>query len=80
VQVTDELGYDGGAFFSHDGKQLVFRSTTFTPGNTATTQFNRILIECSDGNDTVQITSNWPSRFELTRGCFTIICRTGRAK
>lgn len=32
VQVTDKLGYDGGAFFSHDGKHLVFRSTTFTPG------------------------------------------------
>lgn len=31
-QVTDEIGYDGGAFFSHDGKQLVFRTTAFTPG------------------------------------------------
>ncbi|MFT7486664.1 MAG: TolB protein, partial [Candidatus Paceibacteria bacterium] len=28
-QVTDELGYDGGAFFSHDGEWLVFRTTNF---------------------------------------------------
>ena len=26
-QVTNELGYDGGAFFSHDGEKLVFRSS-----------------------------------------------------
>jgi dipeptidyl aminopeptidase/acylaminoacyl peptidase len=32
-QVTNELGYDGGAFFSHDGKRLVFRATHFVePG------------------------------------------------
>lgn len=31
-QVTDEPGYDGGAFFSHDGEWLVYRSTMFTPG------------------------------------------------
>jgi len=30
-QVTDTLGYDGGAFFSHDGQQLVFRATQWTP-------------------------------------------------
>jgi WD40 repeat protein len=34
-QVTDAPGYDGGAFFSHDGKWLVFRSTVFTPGKEA---------------------------------------------
>jgi dipeptidyl aminopeptidase/acylaminoacyl peptidase len=34
-QVTDEPGYDGGAFYSHDGKQLVFRTTAFTPGKEA---------------------------------------------
>jgi Tol biopolymer transport system component len=28
-QVTDELGYDGGAFFSHDGRKIVFRATRF---------------------------------------------------
>ena len=27
VQITDELGYDGGSFFSPDGKQLVFRAS-----------------------------------------------------
>jgi len=27
VQVTRELGYDGGAFFSPDGKKLVFRAS-----------------------------------------------------
>ena len=26
-QITSELGYDGGAFFSPDGSQLVFRSS-----------------------------------------------------
>jgi len=34
-QVTDAIGYDGGAFFSHDGEWLVFRSTAFTPGKEA---------------------------------------------
>lgn len=31
-QVTHAPGYDGGAFFSHDGNWLVFRATSFTPG------------------------------------------------
>jgi len=25
-QLTHELGYDGGAFFSYDGKKVVYRS------------------------------------------------------
>ncbi len=29
-QVTDTPGYDGGAFFSHDGRELVFRATAFS--------------------------------------------------
>ena len=29
VQVTSKLGYDGGAFFSHDGERLVYRCTEF---------------------------------------------------
>lgn len=29
MQVTTELGYDGGAFFSHDGRRLVYRRTAF---------------------------------------------------
>jgi Tol biopolymer transport system component len=28
-QVTTGLGYDGGAFFSPDGKKLVFRASRF---------------------------------------------------
>ncbi len=27
IQITDELGYDGGAFFSPDGQQLIFRAS-----------------------------------------------------
>ena len=34
-QVTHAPGYDGGAFFSHDGRWLVFRATSFTPGKEA---------------------------------------------
>lgn len=37
-QVTDDLGYDGGAFFSHDGRDLVFRATAWTPGSEAEEQ------------------------------------------
>ncbi len=32
TQVTNEIGYDGGAYYSHDGKWLVFRSSAWTPG------------------------------------------------
>jgi TolB protein len=32
-QVTDELGYDGGAFFSHDGRRLVWRATQWNAEN-----------------------------------------------
>jgi Tol biopolymer transport system component len=35
AQVTRSPGYDGGAFFSHDGTWLVFRSSAFTPGKEA---------------------------------------------
>lgn len=27
VKLTNELGYDGGAFFSHDEKKIVFRAS-----------------------------------------------------
>lgn len=37
-QVTRELGYDGGAFFSHDGTKLVFRATRFTEDGVGTTE------------------------------------------
>ena len=32
-QVTDELGYDGGAFFSHSGQRLVWRATQWNAEN-----------------------------------------------
>lgn len=37
-QVTDRIGYAGGAFFSHDGQWLVFRATSWTPGAEAAEQ------------------------------------------
>lgn len=40
VQVTDVLGYDGGAFFSNDGRLLVFRATAWTKGNERIEQAN----------------------------------------
>jgi Tol biopolymer transport system component len=46
-QVTHEPGYDGGAFFSHDGQWLVYRSTVFTPGKEAAEQadYRKLLSE-----------------------------------
>ena len=29
-QITNEIGYDGGAFFSPDGKKIVFRASRFS--------------------------------------------------
>jgi len=31
-QLTHELGYDGGAFFSDDGKKIVYRSNSQNAG------------------------------------------------
>jgi len=46
-QVTHEPGYDGGAFFSHDGEWLVYRSTMFTAGKEAEerTDYERLLAK-----------------------------------
>jgi hypothetical protein len=46
-QVTHEPGYDGGAFFSHDGEWLVYRSTMFTPGKEKAEQadYQKLLAE-----------------------------------
>ncbi len=46
-QVTHEQGYDGGAFFSHDGEWLVYRSTMFTTGKEAEEQadYARLLAK-----------------------------------
>lgn len=49
LQVTDELGYDGGAFFSHDGSQLVYRRTEFprdaAEREAAEADYKRLLAE-----------------------------------
>ncbi len=37
-QITATPGYDGGAFYSHDGRRLVFRATQWTPGAEAEEQ------------------------------------------
>jgi len=60
-QVTDEPGYDGGAFFSHDGEWLVYRSTMFTPGK-----------EAEERADYQRLLSKWqvrPTRMEI------MVCR-----
>ncbi len=45
LQVTDQPGYDGGAFFSHDAEWLVFRSTSFDPADyeAAVGEYERLL-------------------------------------
>ena len=56
-QVTDAPGYDGGAFYSHDGTWLVFRSTAFTPGK-----------EAAERADYQRLLSQWlvrPTRMEI---------------
>jgi len=40
-QVTDVLGYDGGAFFSPDGQKLVFRASR--PTGAAAEKYKRLL-------------------------------------
>jgi dipeptidyl aminopeptidase/acylaminoacyl peptidase len=46
-QVTNTPGYDGGAFYSHDGQWLCFRSTAFTPGKEAeeTADYQALLAQ-----------------------------------
>lgn len=57
-QVTHALGYDGGAFFSHDGKWLVFRATGFTPGKEAEegATYRKLLSEWKVRPQTMDIT------------------------
>jgi Tol biopolymer transport system component len=72
VQVTDTPGYDGGAFFSHDGQRLVFRATAWTPGQEAEEQQRyredldrwqvrpnsmEIFTVAADGSDRQQVTT-----------------------
>lgn len=71
-QVTHEPGYDGGAFFSHDGQWLVYRSTMFTPGKEAEEQADyqkllakwqvrptrmEIMVSRVDGSERRRVTS-----------------------
>jgi Tol biopolymer transport system component len=78
-QITSGLGYDGGAFFSPDGKRLVFRASRpkteeeikeykelLSKGLVAPT--NMELYTCNvDGSDLKQITqlgkANWAPFF-----------------
>ena len=41
LQLTDELGYDGGAFFSPDGSQIVWRASR--PTGDAADEYRRLL-------------------------------------
>jgi TolB protein len=79
MQITDQLGYDGGAFFSNDGEKLIFRSSR-PKTNEAIEEYKMLLLEglvkptemelytCNvDGTDLQQITSlggaNWAPFF-----------------
>ncbi len=41
LQLTNTLGYDGGAFFSHDSKKIVWRASR--PEGEAAAQYNELL-------------------------------------
>lgn len=43
IQLTDELGYDGGAFFSPDGSQIVWRASR--PTGEAAETYRRLLAD-----------------------------------
>lgn len=81
VQLTDKLGYDGGAFFSHDSKKIVWRASR--PVGEAAAAYNELLaqnlveptalnifVADIDGNNVVQITdlpgANWAPFFHPT--------------
>lgn len=78
LQLTDQLGYDGGAFFSRDSKKIVWRASRPT-GNDAETYkqlLNEGLVEPKalnvfvadiDGKNVIQVTNlpgaNWAPFF-----------------
>ncbi|MCW8849392.1 MAG: hypothetical protein OQJ81_05375 [Melioribacteraceae bacterium] len=43
LQLTDLLGYDGGAFFSHDSKRIVWRASR--PVGEAAAQYKELLVQ-----------------------------------
>jgi Tol biopolymer transport system component len=73
-RVTSEPGYDGGAFFSHDGKRLVWRASR--PTGQALKNYRRLLedglirpsqldiyVADVDGNDVIRLTDNSAANF-----------------
>jgi TolB protein len=79
TQITDELGYDGGAFFSPDGTQIIFRSsrpktpeaiekykTLLADGLVEPTEMELFICN-ADGSDRRQLTrlgnANWSPFF-----------------
>ncbi len=78
LQLTDKLGYDGGAFFSHDSKKIVWRASR--PVGEAAAQYKELLaqglveptalnifVADIEGNNVKQITNlpgaNWAPYF-----------------
>lgn len=78
IQLTNELGYDGGAFFSNDSKKIVWRASR--PVGEAAAQYKELLaqglveptslnifIADINGKDAVQVTdlpgANWAPFF-----------------
>ena len=78
LQLTDKLGYDGGAFFSHDSKKIVWRASR--PVGEAEAQYKELLaqglveptalnifIADIDGKNVTQVTNlpgaNWAPFF-----------------
>src|SRR5690606_29456742 len=74
-QLTDEPGYDGGAFFSADGSQIVYRAH-HPSDSTELAEYRALLAEGlvrpdrvelfvmnADGSDRRQITSNGRANF-----------------
>jgi Tol biopolymer transport system component len=73
-QLTSDAGYDGGAFFSYDGKKIVYRASR--PQGEALEEFRQLLSEGlvrpsaleimvmdADGNNKAQVTNNGKANF-----------------
>lgn len=74
-QITDEPGYDGGAFYSYDGSKIVYRRTTFK-NEEEVLKYKELLAEGlirpshldiwimdADGSNKIQITNNGAANF-----------------
>ncbi len=74
-QLTDRLGYDGGPFFSHDGKKIVWRAyypeteveisdyKQLLEANMIRPMALQIRVMNADGSNKVQITDNTAANF-----------------